>query len=146
MNDGKPNGPPEEMEPLTRMELAISYVLRAGVILSAAIILVGILLFAIRQDTGYAKVLPHHLQDLLAFHQESGPGFFPTTPETVARGALAGKPYAIICLGMLVLIATPVVRVALSVFFFLAQKDWLYVGITLFVLAVLLLSLFTGIG
>jgi uncharacterized membrane protein len=47
---------------------------------------------------------------------------------------------------MLLLIATPVVRVALSVFFFLAQRDWLYVGITLFVLGVLLLSLFSGIG
>jgi uncharacterized membrane protein len=146
MSQGKPAGRPEEMDPLTRMELVISYLLRGGVILSAAIILVGVLLFAIRQDTGYAKVLPHHLPDLLAFHQDSGPGLFPTSLDAVVRGAIEGKSYAIICLGMLVLIATPVVRVALSVFFFLAQKDWLYVGITLFVLAVLLLSLFTGIG
>jgi uncharacterized membrane protein len=47
---------------------------------------------------------------------------------------------------MLLLIATPVVRVALSVFVFLSQRDWLYVGITLFVLTVLILSLFSGIG
>ncbi|HSC71377.1 MAG TPA: DUF1634 domain-containing protein [Candidatus Methylomirabilis sp.] len=47
---------------------------------------------------------------------------------------------------MLLLIATPVLRVALSVVFFLAQRDCLYTGITLFVLAVLLLSFFTGAG
>ncbi len=134
------------MEPLTRMELVISYALRFGVLLSAAIILVGIVLFALRHDTGYARVEPHQLSNLLAFHQSQGPGFFPTTIAEVVAGTLAGKPYAIIGLGMLLLIATPVFRVALSVFFFLAERDWLYVGITLFVLAVLILSFFTGAG
>lgn len=134
------------MGPLTRMELVISYALRAGVLLSAAVILVGILSFTLKRDTGYARVLPHHLQDILTFHQARGPGFFPTSFPAVLRGAMAGKPYAIIGLGMLLLILTPIVRVALSVFFFLAQRDWLYVGITLFVLAVLTFSLFSGIG
>jgi uncharacterized membrane protein len=64
----------------------------------------------------------------------------------VVREAVAGKPYAIIGFGMLLLIATPVIRVALSVVFFLVQRDWLYVAITLFVLAVLLLSLVAGVG
>jgi uncharacterized membrane protein len=137
---------PEGIEPLTRMELVISYALRIGVFLSAAIILVGILWFALTQNTGYAGVLPHHLQDILTFHQKSGPGFFPTTLQAVVSGAIAEKPYAMIGLGMLLLILTPIVRVALSVFFFLAQRDWLYVGITLFVLAVLSVSLFSGIG
>jgi uncharacterized membrane protein len=146
MSEEKANSMPERMEPLTRMELVISYALRAGVLLSAAVILVGILRFALTQETGYARVLPHHLQDILTFHQQSGPGFFPTSLHAVISGASAGKPYAIIGLGMLLLILTPIVRVALSVFFFLAQRDWLYVGITLFVLAVLTLSLFSGIG
>ncbi len=137
---------PVGKEPLTRMELMISQVLRIGVLLSAAIILTGILLFASRQDTGYARIQPHHLPDLLAFHQTQGPGYFPTALPEVLAGTRAGKPYAIIGLGMLLLIATPVIRVALSVFFFLAQWDWLYVGITLFVLAVLILSFFTGAG
>ncbi|MFI5338873.1 MAG: DUF1634 domain-containing protein [Candidatus Methylomirabilales bacterium] len=96
--------------------------------MSAGVILAGIVSFAVTQDTGYTKVLPHHLPALLAFHQASGPGFFPTSLPAVARGALSGKPYAIILLGILLLIATPVVRVALSVFFFLGQRDWLYVG------------------
>ncbi|MGD0264208.1 MAG: DUF1634 domain-containing protein [Candidatus Methylomirabilota bacterium] len=134
------------MEPLTRMELVISYALRLGVLLSAAVILVGILSFAFKQDTGYARVLPHHLRNILTFHQASGPGFFPTSLPAVLQGAMAGKPYAVIGLGMLLLILTPIVRVALSVFFFLAQRDWLYVGITLFVLTVLIFGLFSGVG
>jgi uncharacterized membrane protein len=132
--------------PISRMELLISYVLRAGVLLSAAVILLGIVRLAATQDTGYAPILPHHLPAILAFHQGAGPGYFPTSPSVVGREALAGKPYAIIGLGMLLLIATPVVRVALSVVFFLVQKDWLYVGITVFVLAVLLVSLVVGVG
>ena len=137
-----PPGP----EPITWMELWISYVLRAGVLLSAAVILIGIAGFALTQDTGYTVVLPHHLQDILAFHAASGPGFFSTSPSAVLGGAFAGKPYAIIGFGLLLLIATPVIRVALSVLFFLFQRDWLYVGITLFVLAVLVVSLLSGIG
>jgi uncharacterized membrane protein len=134
------------LEPISRMELLISYVLRAGVLLSAGIILLGILRLAWTHHTGYAPLLPHHLPDILAFHPTGGPGFFPAAPAAVIQGSLAGKPYAIIGLGMLFLIATPVVRVALSVVFFLVERDWLYMGITLFVLTVLLLSLVAGVG
>ena len=146
MSQEKTGSMPDDMEPLTRMELMISYALRVGVLLSAAVILVGILWFALTQNTGYSPVLPHHLRDILTFHKTSGPGFFPTTLPAVLQGAMAGKPYAIIGLGMLLLILTPVVRVALSVLFFLVQRDRLYVGFTLFVLAVLIFSLFSGIG
>ena len=146
MSNGKAHSVPGGVGGLTRMELVISYALRVGVLLSAAVILVGILRFALTQDTGYVRVLSHHLQDILAFHQKSGPGFFPTSLQGVVGGALGGKPYAIICLGMLLLVLTPIVRVALSVFFFLFQRDWVYVGITLFVLAVLMFSILSGIG
>ena len=146
MMSHEPAGSTDGMEPITRMELVISYALRAGVLLSAAVILFGIVLCAVSRNTGYAPILPHHLSDILAFHQGAGPGYFPTFPSVVAREAVAGKPYAIIGFGMLLLIATPVVRVALSVVFFLVQRDWLYVGITVFVLAVLLLSLVAGVG
>ena len=146
MSTEKADNMAQHMEPLTRMELVISYALRLGVLLSAAVILVGILSFVFKQDTGYARVLPHHLRDILIFHQVSGPGFFPTSLPAVLQGAMAGKPYAIIGLGMVLLILTPILRVALSVFFFLFQRDWLYVGITLFVLTVLIFSLFSGVG
>ena len=146
MMPAEPAGAPDERGRITRMELVISYVLRGGVLLSAAVVLYGLALVAVTRDTGYASIQPHHLPDILAFHPAAGPGYFPTAPAAVLRAALVGKPYAIIALGMLLLIATPVVRVALSVVFFLAQRDWLYAGITVFVLAVLLLSLIVGAG
>ena len=136
----------DPIPPITRMELAISVVLRWGVLASGVVILIGILAFALTHRTGYAQVPPHDLRDLLAYHQSRGPGFFPTAVHEVLAGAVAGKPYAVIAFGIILLIATPVVRVAMSVLFFLAQRDWLYVAITLFVLAVLVGSLFTGVG
>jgi uncharacterized membrane protein len=45
-------------------------------------------------------------------------------------------------LGLLLLIATPVARVAFSIFGFAAEKDWMYVVFTIIVLAILLYSLF----
>lgn len=47
----------------------------------------------------------------------------------------------IIQLGLLILIATPIARVAFSVFGFLAEKDRMYAGFTMLVLAILLYSL-----
>ncbi|HTX52324.1 MAG TPA: DUF1634 domain-containing protein [Candidatus Baltobacteraceae bacterium] len=134
------------LAPVSRMELLISYVLRGGVLMSSAVIAIRILRLALTHNTGYAIILPHHLPDIVAYHQSAGPGAFPTSLVSVWAGAVAGKPYAIIAAGILLLIATPVVRVALSVVFFLAEADWLYVAITLFVLAVLLIGLLTGIG
>jgi uncharacterized membrane protein len=43
--------------------------------------------------------------------------------------------------GLLLLIATPVARVAFSVFAFAMEKDFLYVGISALVLCVLLVSI-----
>ncbi len=60
------------------------------------------------------------------------------------RDAMAGKPYAVIELGLLVLITTPALRVALSVGFFAAERDRLYVVLTLLVLAVLVTSYLLG--
>jgi uncharacterized membrane protein len=45
-----------------------------------------------------------------------------------------------------VLIATPVLRVAVSVIGFASQRDWIYVFLTLFVLLVLVGSLLSGKG
>lgn len=52
------------------------------------------------------------------------------------------RPIAIAQLGLLVLVATPVVRVVASVVGFTLEGDRLYAAITLAVLAILLLSLF----
>ncbi|HLV81704.1 MAG TPA: DUF1634 domain-containing protein [Chthonomonadaceae bacterium] len=58
--------------------------------------------------------------------------------------ALAGHSRGMIQVGLLLLIATPIARVVFSVFAFFRERDRLYVGITLVVLAVLLYSLFAS--
>jgi len=60
----------------------------------------------------------------------------------VFTGLGALRPIAFAQLGLLVLIATPVVRVATSVVAFATERDWLYTAITLVVLGILLVSLF----
>ena len=54
------------------------------------------------------------------------------------------RPGGLIMVGLLLLMATPVSRVAFSVFGFMHERDYLYVGLTLLVLGVLLYSLFAG--
>ncbi len=62
-------------------------------------------------------------------------------PVEVVQEAMELHPRAVIQLGVLLLILTPVVRVAFTVLVFLAQRDVKFVAVTVFVLAVLLLSL-----
>jgi uncharacterized membrane protein len=64
----------------------------------------------------------------------------------IVRDALTLRGRGIIQLGLLLLIATPVARVAFSVAAFAFQRDRLYVVVTLVVLAILLYSLTSGQG
>ncbi len=116
---------------LRRTELIISHVLRGGVLLSAAVILIGVVLFYIRW-LGSGERL----------HVTS----FPHSLGAVGSGLAHGDPLAVIALGLLLLLATPVLRVAVSVITFALERDWLYTGITLLVLAILVLSFVLGRG
>jgi uncharacterized membrane protein len=62
----------------------------------------------------------------------------------IVKDALAFRGRGLIQLGLLLLIATPLARVAFSVVAFAIQRDRLYVGVTLIVLAVLIYSLMGG--
>ena len=129
---------------LARMERMVSTVLRAGLALGMILIVIGVLLLAYTGQTGYGAIPPHGLSALIRFTAPGGPGHFPTAPNHVVREALAGKPYAIIGLGLLVFIATPALRVTLSVGFFAVARDRSYVVLTLLVLAVLVTSYLLG--
>lgn len=95
-------------------------------ILSAAIIVLGLLL-ELQQPN---KFVPQKLQA------------FPQTFDQVWAGLLVLRPQAVIMLGLLLLIATPVMRVAVSAVAFAAEHDWRFVVITLAVLLILLFSIF----
>jgi len=104
----------------------IGWVLQGGVILSAAVITLGLLLLP-TQPGGIS------VQRLLNF---------PETLAQVGQGLLVLRPQAFIALGLLLLIATPVMRVAVSIFTFAFERDRQYVVITCIVLAILLFSMF----
>ncbi len=129
-------------EDLLRIELMIAHLLRAGVVLSFVILAIGIGAVIVTGHTGYDQI---HLDDLQSIVGYSGKHpYFPNTLGDVFIGLLALKPYAIIALGLIVLIAIPVMRVAVSVIAFAMERDRLYVFITAFVLAMLLLSFLIG--
>lgn len=116
-----------------RAELLLGRLLRVGVLLAAGIVLAAGVLYLVRHGG--------ERPELGAFHGE------PESLSTV-RGIFAGvltlRARALIQVGLLLLIATPVLRVALSVVLFALHRDRTYVVITLIVLALLLNSLFNG--
>ncbi|GAC1427926.1 MAG: hypothetical protein PVS3B3_37800 [Ktedonobacteraceae bacterium] len=105
---------------------AIGWILQGGVIISALVIVIGLLLLP-TQPGGLS------LERLLRF---------PQTLAQVGQSLLMFRPQGIIALGLLLLIATPVLRVAVSIVTFALEKDRKYVIITLIVLAILLFSIF----
>jgi uncharacterized membrane protein len=119
------------------MSVIIAWVLVLGVGLSALVMAFGLLLLITTGETGYHQTLS---LDLVLGHD--GQVAYPTTVSDVWAGAVALKPFAVIELGVLLLIATPVFRVAASIVLFLLEQDYLYTAITAAVLAVLLVSIF----
>jgi uncharacterized membrane protein len=125
-----------------QIELFIAQLLRWGVILSFVIVAVGVVALIVTDQTGYQQTRFGDLNSLITYHVDH-PGF-PNTIGDVWAGALEFRPFAIISLGLLVLIAIPVMRVAVSVIAFVFERDWLYVAITFFVFAMLMLSFALG--
>ena len=114
-----------------RIENIIAQLLRAGV-LTAALVVIG----------GAIPYLAFHPRARVQYHVfTSQPEQLRTVHGTVQM-AFSGQPRGIIQLGLLLLIATPILRVVFSVFAFAVEGDRLYVTFTLIVLAVLLYSFF----
>ena len=113
-----------------KVEVIISNLLRAGVTLAASVVLVGGLVFLARNGMAPAS-----------YHVFFGEPSDLRTWKGLVHTAFAFRGRGIIQLGLVLLIATPVARVAFGAFAFAIERDWLYVGVTLFVLAVLLYSL-----
>ena len=120
------------------MEMWISRSLRIGVLVAAVIIGAGVLLFFGR---GAGPHGPRTLHELTA----NGGHTVPVSPASIARGVRHADASAVIGLGVLALILTPIVRVAMTAGLFAAQRDRAFVLITAAVLALLLLGL-VGVG
>ena len=127
----------------SRMELALSKALLYGVLSSTGIIIIGLLLLVLTNSTGYScDGSGDTLSCILAYNAKDSFQLYPTSLDLIASGLLSAKPFAVIQLGVIVLLATPVVRVSTSLVLFLAERDRQFVLITLFVLGVLMFSFF----
>ncbi|MEZ2443765.1 DUF1634 domain-containing protein [Chitinophaga sp. RCC_12] len=109
--------------------------LRIGVIVSSIIVFIGGVIYLVRHG-----------------HEHPSYGDFTGVREGLAnlpgiwQGVMENKGMNIIQLGIVLLIATPIIRIAFSVIAFLIEKDYLYVGITLLVLGIILFSMLGGLA
>lgn len=113
-----------------RAEAIIGILLRTGVTIAAIVVSAG--------------GIPYLLQHGAAppnYHTFRGEPAQLRHAAGILKSSAAFDPAAIIQLGLLLLIATPVARVAFSVFAFAEERDWLYVVVTLIVFGLLLYSL-----
>jgi len=114
-----------------QFEIFLGKLLRTGVVIAALIVLAGGVWFlseahGARREYATFRGVPAELSSL----------------DEIFHGAVGGQALAVIQLGILVLIATPVARVLFSMLGFALEKDWMYVGVTAMVLVLLLYSLF----
>jgi uncharacterized membrane protein len=109
----------------------------------SGVLILGVTTSAILIAAGFAAALAVGWQGSLVGAAAAGVASAPTDfgglPERLARL----EPLSVSQLGLVVLLATPVLRVAASVVGFALEGDRLYTAITLAVLAILLFSIFT---
>jgi len=112
------------------IDARIGVLLRSGMLSAGFVTCIGGVLLLFRDGNATAD-----------FHTVSGePDRLRSLP-LILLAAFGGDPLAIIQMGMILLIATPIARVVFSVIAFALQKDWLYLFISGVVLAVLIYSL-----
>jgi uncharacterized membrane protein len=115
------------------MQAIIGWILRGGVFVSMILVFIGGVFFVYRH--GYSVPDYKTFKGIPIFiHSFSG----------ILNGVITFKGQAIIQLGIILLIATPVIRVAFSAIGFLLEKDYLYTFITLIVLLIIIASMISG--
>ena len=113
-----------------RIEQWLGNLLRAGVLLAGFVVFGGGCIYLARHGSAPAD-----------YHIFRGEPSDYRTVSGIIRDALALRGRGIIQFGLLLLIATPIARVAFSVWGFARERDHMYTVFTLIVLAILLFSL-----
>jgi uncharacterized membrane protein len=117
------------------IQLVIGSLLRWGVLLSMAVVIFGGVVYLYRHG--------HSIMDYSTF---KGQPDLTSNFKAILEGVITFRGRAIIQLGILLLIATPIARIVYSAIGFMAEKDYLYVGIALIVLAIIVVSMLGGFG
>lgn len=112
------------------IEKIMGNLLRYGVLASAIIVVTGAILY-----------LSQHGGEMPQYRKFSGEPKRITEVKEIWKAAFQGRGRSIIQLGLFVLIATPVARIVFSIIGYIVEKDFLYIIITITVLAIILLNL-----
>lgn len=137
MSDASHKPAPPATNHLSRAEVWISTTLRTGVIVSLLLIVLGTVTTFLHH--------PQYVASQADLAKLTSPGAaFPRTLYDIAAGLAAFRGQAIIAAGLLVLIATPVLRVAISVAVFIEDRDLPFALITTTVFVILLISFLLG--
>ena len=131
------NPPPAAPESGSRwtdhqVEPIVGRLLQLGVLIATIVVLIG-----------GAMLIAAHGGDVPSFRVFRGESSTLRSVSAAIRGAVALDPRGMVQLGLVLLIATPVARVALTLGAFLLQRDRLYVLLTTVVLVLLLFGLFS---
>ena len=102
-----------------RMNRTMYLVLVTGMVLSFSIMTIGLVMYALDPTEGTTLSL-----------------------DKILDGIAQGSPIAVIDLGIVILIATPLVRVMAAGLTFGMERDYRFVGISVFVLAMILIAVF----
>jgi uncharacterized membrane protein len=120
----------ENIFPRHDMEAVIGHLLRTGVILAAAVVSLGGIVYLFRHGLSpiHYAVFERVTAELCGVRG-------------IVKSAFSFHAEGLIQLGLLFLIATPLARVAFSIVAFARQRDIFYAAVTLFVFGILLYSL-----
>jgi uncharacterized membrane protein len=113
-----------------QLEQRLGNLLKYGVLLASAVVITGGILYLI-----------HHGGEPAQYQVFRGEPTEFRSPIGVIRAVLSGSRRAIVQLGLLLLIATPIVRVVVSLFTFIKIRNFIYAIITFLVLSGLIYSL-----
>jgi uncharacterized membrane protein len=112
------------------LENIIGHLLRAGVLLAAAVVFAGGVLYLVQHHSEKVNYTTFHAGSKKL---EALPGIVKLAGSLDAEGIMQ--------LGLVLLIATPVARVAMALLGFQLERDYLYVAVSVIVLGVLVFSL-----
>lgn len=118
------------------MKLFIGKTLRFGIIVSCIIALFGGAIYLFHSQSVVPDYSPEYFTGTSPYLRE----FSSLIPHIMEMDGAA-----IIQLGVIALIATPVVRIVFSAIAFLIEKDYLYAAITLLVLAIITVNMALGL-
>jgi len=114
------------------IEVILGNLLKIGVVAAGTAVAIGAVIF-----------LARHGFEIPNYHVFKPDIFNFSNLGELLEGVIAFRSVSIIELGILLLIATPVIRVLFSVFAFAYEKDYMYIVFTLVVLFVLIFSFFS---